>query len=492
MAEAQIANIPPDKIHWLKFLFETLRRRGEDEAGSDIFLQEALMRHKAEGLLLAVRARWVALAVIALYMPFLNIGMGVLYFEAIIAGFALIGWAQLRVGRVGRSSAELLLIIADIALMTITLVVPPPFVSDQWPTAMQYDVSNFIYFFVLLAPASMAYSWRTLLGYATWVSIFWLSAAGFIFFFGKQVPEFSLAITAAFGNDPLISRLFDPNSVDFSDRIQEVIVFCIVAFTLALNGWRTNRLLVSQADVARERSNLARYFAPSIVDQLANQDISLGEERSQSVALMFADIVGFTGLAKEISPQETMAILREFHRLMEQAIFTNDGTLNKFLGDGVMATFGTPETGPRDPINALNSAKMMIDLIDQWNTKRQAAGEPPIKLSIGLHFGSVVMGNIGSERMLEFAVVGDTVNVASRLESLTREFDTQLIISEDLVQAIGNCRNIANPQDLLVGFGTTTEQLLRGREGTVRFSALTKTSKNNPLARPPISENIYE
>jgi adenylate cyclase len=451
--------------------FQYLRIRDNEPTDDNIFLHNALTRHKAEGLLLAVRARWAALAVIAVLLPFINFSIDVLYYECLVLGFVVIGWAQLRVGRVGRSGVELLLILADIALMTFIFVVPNPFVGDEWPTAMQYKIGNFHYFFVLLASATMAYSWRTIVSYGTWVAALWLIAATIIFFFGHQVPEFSVAISQAVGNDESISRLLDPNRVDFGDRFQEVVVFCIVAFTLALNGWRTNKLLVAQADVARERSNLARYFAPSIVEQLANQDISLGEERSQDVALLFADIVGFTRLAERSTPAQTMAILREFHRRMEQAIFKNDGTLNKFLGDGVMATFGTPEPGPHDARNALSSAMTMIDLMDEWNTERGRRGETPIILSIGLHYGQVTLGNIGSERILEFAVIGDTVNVASRLEALTREHDTNLIVSEDLVQAIQTRGDQIPP-----GLENISEQSLRGRDGPVTFRILNEAT----------------
>ena len=103
------------------------------------------------------------------------------------------------------------------------------------------------------------------------------------------------------------------------------------------------------------------------------------------------------------------------------------------LGDGVMATFGTPRSGPRDAANALACAHAMLDEIAQWNRTRAEAGHPAINVGIGVHYGPVVLGDTGGEHRLEFAVIGDTVNVASRLERLTRETDTGLIASDDLV-----------------------------------------------------------
>ncbi len=118
---------------------------------------------------------------------------------------------------------------------------------------------------------------------------------------------------------------------------------------------------------------------------------------------------------------------------MESEVFRHQGTLDKYLGDGLMATFGTPFTGERDAGNALLCAQAMIASIDELNRERSDRKEPPIQLSVGLHYGQVVLGDIGLNR-LEFAVIGTTVNVASRLEALTREFACTLVASNDLVQ----------------------------------------------------------
>ena len=111
-----------------------------------------------------------------------------------------------------------------------------------------------------------------------------------------------------------------------------------------------------------------------------------------------------------------MQTLREFHARMEQEVFRHKGTLDKYLGDGLMATFGTPFAGNADASNALRCAQAMMAAVDRWNGERQAAGEPPICVSFGLHYGPVVLGDIGLT-CLEFAVIGSTVNAASRLES---------------------------------------------------------------------------
>ena len=425
-------------------------------------VMEALAADKREGLLLATRARWVALAVIAVFLPFLNTTWSVLYYEFLLLGFALTGWAQLKIGRVGRSRAELFLMGCELALLTFIVVVPNPFSVVTWPTAMQYRFENFLYFFILLAGATMAYSWRTVLAMGTWTTGLWLGAMVLVLLFGVEQAELSAAAETAFAGHPFLIALLDPNAVDIGLRFQEIVVFLITAGVLALGGWRANRLLHRQAEVARQRANLARHFAPTMVDQLATRDQPLGDVRAQPVAVLFADIVGFTKLAERQSPEEVVATLREFHSLMERAVFDNGGTLDKFLGDGLMVTFGTPDEGPEDADNGLRCARAMHTSVAAWNGDRRARGAEPIRLSVGMHYGEVVLGDIGSARRLEFAVLGDVVNVANRLEALTRELDASIIVSAACTEAIQ--RNGGASDALLEDFVDAGRQALRGRE----------------------------
>jgi adenylate cyclase len=185
---------------------------------------------------------------------------------------------------------------------------------------------------------------------------------------------------------------------------------------------------------------------------------------------MFIDIVGFTQFAARHTPEEVVTFLRDFHGRMEQAVFQHEGTLDKFLGDGLMATFGTPEPGPSDALNALNCAREMMRVMEEWNRQREQAGEEIIHLSIGVHYGDVVIGDVGSERRLEFAVLGDTVNVASRLEALTRPLGVHTVLSDDLVKAVngaGSKTGGTGIDDVLNGFHCGESQQLRGRDAPV-------------------------
>jgi adenylate cyclase len=146
---------------------------------------------------------------------------------------------------------------------------------------------------------------------------------------------------------------------------------------------------------------------------------------------------------------------------MEDEVFRHGGCLEKFIGDALLATFGVPDTGPRDATDALACARGMLAALAAWNREREAAGLPPLAMGVGLHYGQVVLGDIGSERSLAFATVGDTINVTSRLQALTRELGATLVASDALVSAVE--REGADVA-LLGGLKPRGPHALRGRD----------------------------
>jgi len=406
--------------------------RAEVRQETQKFAEAAIADSKRKGLLLAVRARWVALVVTAVTIPIINPHWDVVYYILMIIPFAAIGWAQLKVGKAGRSGPELFLMFCDLALMTFLAIVPNPFTGD-WPLGMQFRFNTFSYFYVFLATATLAYSWRTVVAMGFWTAGLWAIGVTWIYLQPETHGALIERVRAAIGADHRMFDILNPSAVSIGARFQEIIIFLIVALTLALAVRRANALLISHAGIERERTNLARYFSPNVVEQLSKNDEPLKQVRTQNVAVLFADIVDFTAYADGRSPIEVIGTLRLFHERMEREVFRHDGTLDKYLGDGLMATFGTPFTGDDDAGNALRCAQAMIASIGELNLDRKNRGEPPIRLSIGLHYGQVVLGDIGLNR-LEFAVIGTAVNAASRLETLTREFGCAMVASDDLVQ----------------------------------------------------------
>lgn len=400
------------------------------------FAQTALTRHKQEGLELAIRARWIALAVIAVLLPFLNPRIEVVYSLFLLGLIALNGWFLRRVGRVGRSRRELAFIAVDVILLTFALIAPNPLSQDTWPTTIVYQFQTFMYYFVFLCLGTLSYSWRTLMALGHWAAACWLLGSAIIWWFGITYPDMTTNIVGIFPQDALMASFLDPNNVNWERRAQEVVVLLICAYTLALTVRRFERLILGNAGLERERANLSRYFSPNVVAELSNNDEPLKQIRDQNIAVLFVDIVGFTAMSADRAPVDVIRLLRQFHGRMEAEVFAHGGTLDKYLGDGMMATFGTPLVGEEDCANAVRCALAMVRAMEAWNDARESDGLPPIHASFGVHYGPVVMGDIGANR-LEFAVIGNTVNVASRIEALTRPLDKILIVSDDAFAQAG-------------------------------------------------------
>jgi adenylate cyclase len=142
-------------------------------------------------------------------------------------------------------------------------------------------------------------------------------------------------------------------------------------------------------------------------------------------------------------------------------VFQHRGTLEKYIGDAVMATFGTPSRGPDDASRALRCALALALETTRWSAERAAAGGLPLEIGLGLHYGEAIVGSIGDGQRLDYLVIGDTVNVASRLERLTREMNAQIVVSDELVARVSD--EGAEADGLLDGFARRGEEYVAGR-----------------------------
>jgi PAS domain S-box-containing protein len=186
----------------------------------------------------------------------------------------------------------------------------------------------------------------------------------------------------------------------------------------------------------RKKANLARYFSPKMVEILAQRDRPLGVMRRQEIAVMFIDIVGFTAISETVAPERVVALLRSFYRRMSNVIFAHGGSIEKFAGDALMALFGVPDPSRGDATSALLSALGMMDELDRWNAKRVGSGRGAIDAGISVHFGTAVLGDIGTRESMTFTAIGDTVNTASRMQALCRDLRRRVVVSQPLVDRV--------------------------------------------------------
>jgi adenylate cyclase len=231
---------------------------------------------------------------------------------------------------------------------------------------------------------------------------------------------------------------------------------------------RVRELDRRRAVAERARTNLARYFSPNLVEMLAHRDEPLGPVRRETVAVLFVDIVGFTAMAENMPPESVVTLLREFHERMAAQIFACGGTVEKYIGDEIFAVFGLLKAEVDDAANALRCANGMLAALDVWNGERAERGEPALSIGIGLNYGPAVMGDVGSDQGLSFTVIGDTVNTASRLQGLTRDLKTPLVVADAIVSSIDGAQS-PELKMLLASLLDQGEQALKGRSGAVRI-----------------------
>ena len=251
----------------------------------------------------------------------------------------------------------------------------------------------------------------------------------------RQLPVQAI-IVSAYGDMTNLRTAMNRGAFDFVTKPVDLSDLEITVRKALANVAKVREMDRQRLAAERARNNLSRYFSPNIVELLAAQDEPLGAGRRETVAVLFADIVAFTRMAEVMAPEDVLALLREFHARMTAQIFASGGTVDQYMGDGIFAVFGAPAASPDDAANALNCAEMMLNALQRWNDEREREGDARLDIGIGLNYGPVVLGDVGSEHSMSFTAIGDTVNTAARLQVLTRALQTPLVVGDAVVQAI--------------------------------------------------------
>jgi adenylate cyclase len=185
------------------------------------------------------------------------------------------------------------------------------------------------------------------------------------------------------------------------------------------------------------RSKMERYHSPAVIDEIVKGVVAADETdiRTADVSILFADISGFTTVSETKKPEEVAEFLSNFFSAAVDAIFAYGGTLDKFIGDAVMAFFGAPIVQDDHADRAIMAGLMMMDRIEQWNLERVKEGLPPVRIRVGINSGPAVVGNVGTEKRVDYTVLGSSVNIASRLESGVAK-PGQLVISKNTLDRV--------------------------------------------------------
>lgn len=209
------------------------------------------------------------------------------------------------------------------------------------------------------------------------------------------------------------------------------------------------RSLADQAANALERLRLRRafgaYVSPQIMEEIVGGRLSgsLGGDR-RALCVLFADIRGFTTRSETLSPEAVITLLNRYFEEVTGAIHVHQGTVDKFIGDGIMAFFGAPKPLANPSASAVAAAQEMLRRLAGLNEALEREGQVPIHIGIGLHAGDAVVGHVGSAARHEYTAIGDTVNLASRIESLTKEVGYPLVCSETVMQSLDSSAGFVN------------------------------------------------
>lgn len=185
------------------------------------------------------------------------------------------------------------------------------------------------------------------------------------------------------------------------------------------------------------KMNFTRYVSQHVLDTiLKSEKPARIEGERKKITVLFSDIRQFTHLSELLAPEQVVTLLNAYLEVMIDVIFAHQGTLDKFIGDAIMVEFGAPLDDPLQELHAIETAIAMHKAMVVFSNKLEKEGKPRLAMGIGIHTGYAIVGNIGSEKRMEYTAIGDTVNVASRLETATKELKTPILISETTYAAV--------------------------------------------------------
>ncbi|WP_370125960.1 adenylate/guanylate cyclase domain-containing protein [Sinorhizobium fredii] len=331
---------------------------------------------------------------------------------AVVVSYFVISIASVATARYlpGRSWLKTLFVVLDALLVTLLLyahILAGPVTENHNLTTTSLVVA-----FILLVHVGLKLERRLVLVFAGIVLTSWVSM---------------LATTAVRHHTADAVSLL---AYFFTQDLGLTVSFGFAAFAIYLLARDHDRTRREALKADQRLLNLSRFFSPLIVTELQERGDAVGLER-RNAAIMFVDLRDFTSFAETAPARELALVLAEYRQLVTQTIFDHGGTVDKFIGDGIMAVFGQPRPKEDDADRALACALDLVDALSDW--RKHGVRYPALDAAIGLHYGTVVGGVLDSGCHSEFTVIGDTVNVAQRLETLAKSLDAPLVVSSELL-----------------------------------------------------------
>lgn len=309
-------------------------------------------------------------------------------------------------------------VITDVAVLMLTI----------WSFHLQYaepatvylKAPTLLYIFILIALRTLRFEVRYVLLTGASAIVGWLILIAYAVFTVDDVQ-----ITGGF------VEYMTSQKILIGAEIDKAISIGAVTAVLAVAVVRAQRLMRKSASEAYAVSALSRFFAPGVAGEIRSAEIGLlpGEAQRRNAAVMFVDLRNFTGLSARLSPDETVALLGAFHRRVVPAVQDNGGAIDKYMGDGILATFGAVVPSENYAADALRAAKDILVAVEAWNMDRQRQGQEEFGIGVGITSGELLVGVIGEESRLEFTVLGDVVNLAAKIEKHCKHADRPVLVT---------------------------------------------------------------
>ena len=336
--------------------------------------------------------------------------------------FALVPWflavyliltvARLVLAHRSRISAPLLYLSVFIDMGLLLGMIWTFHIQYQQPPSFYLKSPTLLYVFIFIALRALRFEAHYVIAAGIVAAVGWTAMAAY-------------AAIAAGGREMITKDYIGyltSNSILIGAEFDKIITILTVTAIIAVALARARRLLVKAVAQGTAARDLSRFFSPEIARQIiaAEQEVTVGKGQHRTAAILMVDIRGFTQLTSVIKPDDLICILADYQALMVPIIQRHGGTIDKFLGDGIMVSFGAAVSSQAFAADALETVDEIMTAADSWSAELQANNQPPLKIGAAVTTGRIIFGAVGDASRMEYTVIGDAVNLAAKLEKHTK------------------------------------------------------------------------
>lgn len=340
-----------------------------------------------------------------------------------LGAFLVAAVARLALVRRGRVAGAPVGVFVVLELALLFLLIWSFHIQYRQPPAFYLKAPTLLYVFIFITLRALRFEARYVLLAGVTAAAGWLA-----------MVLYAVGIDPA---DDMITRDYvrylTSNSVLIGGELDKIITILVVTAVLAVAQVRARRMLIRAVVEEAAARDLSRFFAPEIAKRITRAEARIrpGHGEARDASILTIDIRDFTQLAKTLPPSELIGALVEYESRMVPAIQAHGGSIDKFLGDGILATFGAAAPSGTYAADAMRALEAVIAAADDWSRERAAAGRPPLRVGAAVAAGRVVFGAVGDESRLEYTVIGEAVNLAVKLEKHNKVGETRALAAAD-------------------------------------------------------------